>query len=90
MESPRLDEQKSLLQAGVKLAESEAIELAGSLYHEPDDVQTRFKLIGFYIEKMYSESRVEPVLLNQLQWLMRRCPDLPLFSSVTRVYGALD
>ncbi len=90
MESPRLHEQKSLLQAGAKLAEREAIRLASSLYHDPDDVQVRFKLIGFYIEKMYSESRVDPVLFDQLQWLMRRCPDLPLFSSVTGAYGVLD
>jgi hypothetical protein len=79
-----------LLQAGAKLAEREAIGLASSLYHDPDDVQARFKLIGFYIEKMYSESRVDPVLFDQLQWLMRRCPDLPLFSSVTGAYGVLD
>jgi hypothetical protein len=90
VERPRLDEQESLLQAGAKLAEREAIGLASSLYHDPDDVQARFKLIGFYIEKMYSEGRVDPVLFDQLQWLIRRCPDLPLFSSVAGAYGVLD
>lgn len=90
MESPSLDEQKSLLQAGAKLAEREAIGLASSLYHDPNDVQSRFKLIGFYIEKVYSESRVDPVLFDQLQWLMRHCPDLPLFSSVAGAYSVLD
>ena len=83
-------EQKSLLQAGANLTESEANGLVNSLHPNPDDVQARFKLIGFYIEKMYSENRVDPVLFDQLQWLIRCCPDLPLFSSVAFAYGVCD
>jgi len=90
VERPRRHEQKSLLNAGAALTEPEAIELAISLDHNPNDVQTRFKLAGFYINKMYSESRVDPVLFEQLQWLMQSIPDLPLFSSVEAAYGCLD
>ncbi|MFN8656599.1 MAG: hypothetical protein U0105_09690 [Candidatus Obscuribacterales bacterium] len=72
------------------MTEAEISQLLSTLSTRPDNVEDRFKLIGYYNQKLYRDNKADDVLIQQLQWLMQKLPDLRVMSGVFIGYEAAD
>jgi hypothetical protein len=87
-------EQKSLMAAGARLSESDIAHLTASLNDNLESLSNRFKLIGFHKNRLepaaHSMAGVPPNLFQQICWLVKNAPTMPMFSELVAIFCLLD
>jgi hypothetical protein len=79
---PTKAEQAAFLLIGVGLSAAQAEHLESGLLRDPDNLESRFKLFGFYNDRLLKQelSKMEQVdsrLVEHLRWLILTKPVLP-------------
>ncbi len=76
-----------LVRRGGKLSAEQAESLEKTIAANPDDVDGRVKLLGYYFRKRSQDSAARKNLEGHVLWLIRNAPESDVFQTP---YGTLD